>query len=72
MHRKNGEDCKTTFYGEGNDVLKEMEGSNPFYEMTGNEKYVRATISRPDGVTSAWTQPVWNLNKTYQFDLAIN
>ena len=69
---ENGDDCKTTFYGEGNSVLKEMEGSTPFYEMTGNEKYIRATISRPDGVTSAWTQPVWNLNKTYQFDLAIN
>ena len=63
---ENGENAIITFYGEGMKVLKVCNGTNAVYEFDGTEKYVRATIQIGDN--KAWTQPVWLLNKKYNYE----
>ena len=49
---------KTTFTGRGGVTLAEDTGLQATYRMSGNEGYVRATVTSSTG-TKAWTQPVF-------------
>ena len=51
-----GEGYATTFTGRRGKVLQRLQGLRPTYELSGNQQYVRATITGPDGKL-AWTQP---------------
>lgn len=48
----------TRFIGANGRLLAEVLGSEPRYRFKGDERYVRASISDPDG-RRAWTQPVF-------------
>lgn len=63
----NGESAVTTFYGYNNEVLGTSNGSTAIYEVTGEEKYVRAMVEISG--KKAWTQPIWviSVGKQYEF-----
>jgi len=48
----------THFVGQHGRVLAKVAGMSPRYDFTGNEQYVRASITDSDG-RRAWTQPVF-------------
>jgi hypothetical protein len=48
----------TTFIGSGGRTLAQENGLRPSYGITGDEGYVRATITGPAGET-AWVQPAF-------------
>lgn len=48
----------TRFIGRGGRVLAEAPGMEARYEITGNEGYVRATVTDSNG-RRAWMQPEW-------------
>ena len=79
IHIPDGGDCVTRFYGKGNEVLKEMAGADPYYQLTGEEMYVRAEVNKPIstpfmGYLKAWTQPLWIIGKrkVYMFSESCN
>lgn len=47
---------RTRFVGKGGRVLKEVDGVEAVYECSGDEGYVRATITDSNGL-AAWVQP---------------
>ena len=49
---------RTTFTGRGGVTLAEETGVEATYRMSGNEGYVRATVTSSSG-TKAWIQPVF-------------
>ena len=55
---KNGPRYLTRFTGQDGKVLAEIAGLRPSYRFTGNEVYVRATVTDSNG-KKAWTQPVF-------------
>lgn len=61
-----GASAVTTFYGYNNEVLGTSNGSIAIYEMTGDEKYVRAMVVI-DG-KKAWTQPIWIIAVGEQYE----
>ena len=63
---ENGDNAKTVFYGKGLEVLKICKGSVATYDFDGSEKYVRAMVQIGD--KKAWTQPVWLIEKKYNFE----
>jgi hypothetical protein len=48
----------TRFVGQDGNVLAEMTGTHPSYQMKGTEHYVRAAVIDSNG-NRAWTQPVF-------------
>jgi hypothetical protein len=48
----------TRFIGQGGKVVAQVAGAKPSYSFTGDEKYVRASITDSNG-NRAWTQPVF-------------
>lgn len=50
----------TVFMKEEGTVLKTVTGANAEYQITGNEKYVRAKVTLSSG-EKVWTQPVFNI-----------
>lgn len=61
-----GASAVTTFYGYNNEVLGTANGATAIYEVTGDEKYVRAMVVI-DG-KKAWTQPVWIVDVSNQYE----
>ena len=61
-----GTSAVTTFYGYNNEVLGTSNGSTAIYEVTGDEKYVRAMVVI-DG-KKAWTQPIWIIAVGEQYE----
>jgi hypothetical protein len=59
----------TRFIGVGGTVLDEVHGSEVVYHFTGDEQYVRASITDSDG-HGAWTQPVFRDRRTTGKSLA--
>ena len=47
-----------TFIGNNGAILKTVSGALGVYQVTGNEKYVRAKITNTAG-KAAWTQPIY-------------
>lgn len=54
---------QTRFVGKNGVVLAETDGLEPSYDPTGDEGYVRVTVSSSYG-TRAWTQPLFISNKS--------
>lgn len=61
-----GVNAVTTFYGYNNEVLGTTNGAIAMYEVTGDEKYVRAMVVI-DG-KKAWTQPIWIIAVGEQYE----
>ena len=61
-----GANAVTTFYGYNNEVLGTANGATAMYEVTGDEKYVRAMVVK-DG-KKAWTQPIWIIAVGEQYE----
>jgi len=64
---RRGGSAEGAAHGEVGEVLAEVKGTRPSYRLSGDELYVRATVtsskphprpSVPDQFTQAWTQPV--------------
>ncbi|WP_438481278.1 CehA/McbA family metallohydrolase [Oleiharenicola lentus] len=56
--KPNGPRFLTKFIGQDGKVLAEISGSEPSYQIKGDEGYVRASIIDSNGLR-AWTQPVF-------------
>ena len=63
---EDGANAVTTFYGFNDEVLGTSNGTTAIYEVTGDEKYVRAMVEI-DG-KKAWTQPIWVIAVGEQYE----
>ena len=52
---------ETAFIGSGGRVLRTETGISPSYALVGDEGYVRATITGPNGA-QAWVQPAFDMS----------
>ena len=57
-----GDDGATTvFMKENSQVVKTVNGRIASYQMQGDEKYVRAVVTKGDSQRKVWTQPIINV-----------